>query len=312
MAVDSMNLREMEPEDGSEVAELIYASINAWYGLRGLGQPFQGSPKVTEIFHEVYSATGSSRCVVAENARTGRLMGSCFYHPRKTHVGLGIMTVHPNYFGFGAGSRLLEYICRFTDGNGYKALRLTQSALNLDSFSLYNRNGFVPRQAYQDMILQVPESGLDHEVPGLDRVRDATLDDVPAMAALEMEVSGVSREEDYRLCIGNDLGFWSVSVYEGSAGNLEGFLASSSHPAFNMLGPGVIRSEEQAAALIHTELDRHRGRTPVFLVPVDRYGLVRQMYDWGARNCELHFCQVRGRFQPYQGINMPTFVLETA
>ena len=79
-----------------------------------------------------------------------------------------------------------------------------------------------------------------------------------------------------------------------------------------MLGPGVIRTEQQAAALIHMELDRHRGRTPVFLVPVDRYGLVRQMYDWGARNCELHFCQVRGRFQPYQGINMPTFLLETA
>ena len=83
MAVDSMHLREMALEDRSEVAELIYASINAWYGLRGLGQPFQGSPKVTEIFHEVYSATGSSRCVVAENARTGRLMGSCFYHPER-------------------------------------------------------------------------------------------------------------------------------------------------------------------------------------------------------------------------------------
>jgi GNAT superfamily N-acetyltransferase len=312
MDADSMLIREMTADDRSEVAELIYASINAWYGLRGLGQPFQGTPKVTEIFHQVYSQTGTSRCVVAENSRTGRLAGSCFYHPRRTHVGLGIMTVHPNYFGCGAGSQLLDYICRYTDRNGFPALRLTQSAMNLDSFSLYNRAGFVPHQAYQDMSLRVPESGLDHEVPGLDRIRDATMDDLPALAALEMEVSGVSREEDYRLCIRNDLGFWSVSVYEGARGTIEGFLASSSHPAFNMLGPGVIRTEQQAAALIRSELDRHRGRTPVFLVPVDRYGLVRQMYAWGARNCELHFCQVRGRFQPYQGINMPTFLLETA
>ena len=36
------------------------------------------------------------------------------------------------------------------------------------------------------------------------------------------------------------------------------------------------------------------------------------MYDWGARNCEFHFCQARGRYQPYQRINMPTFLLEIA
>jgi hypothetical protein len=36
------------------------------------------------------------------------------------------------------------------------------------------------------------------------------------------------------------------------------------------------------------------------------------MYDWGARNCELHFCQVRGEFKPFQGISMPTFLPETA
>ncbi len=310
--MSSMRLRTMTADDRFEVADLIYASINTWYRLRGMPQIFRGGPKVTEVFYDVYNALEPGCAVVAEHTETGRLMGSCFYHPRKYHVALGIMNVHPNYFGEGVGRELLRYIIDFTDKNGYKALRLTQSALNLDSFSLYNKAGFVPRYAYQDMILDVPADGFNQSVPGSQQVRDATLDDVPAMAALEMDVSGVTREQDYRYCIENTLGFWHTSVYDNGTGGIDGFLISSRHQAMNMLGPGVCRSDEQAIALIRRELDINRGRSPVFLVPVEREKIVRQMYAWGARNCELHFCQVRGEFQPFKGVNMPTFVLETA
>lgn len=206
----------------------------------------------------------------------------------------------------------MRHIVDFTDRNGYRALRLTQSALNLDSFSLYTRAGFVPRHAYQDMMIAVPPGGMRQTAPGRDRVRDATTADIPAIAALEMSVSGISREQDYRLAIDNPHGFWSASVYEGDGGSVDGFLISCGHPAMNMVGPGFMRTVEQASALILRELDRHRGRSPVFLVPVDRPALVRLMYDWGARNVELHFCQVRGEFQPFAGINMPMFLMETA
>ena len=221
------------------------------------------------------------------------------------------MNVHPNYFGRGVARALLDYIIDYTNRHGYKALRLTQSALNLDSFSLYNSAGFVPRYAYQDMMLQVPEGGLSTSLPGLEHVREATPEDVSAMAGLELSVSGISRETDYRFCIKNGQGFWHVSVYEASAGKIEGFLISSGHPAFNMLGPGVARTEAQAAALIYKELDQYRGRSPVTLVPMEKTGLVRQMYEWGARNVELHFCQVRGEFQPFAGVNLPSFFPET-
>ena len=306
----SIQLRTATPEDRAEIAELIYASTNAWYQLRGMPRIFSGGPETTEVFCEVYDALEPGCCVVAENPRTGRLMGSCFYHPRPQHVSLGIMNVHPNYFGRGVARALLDYIIDYTDRHGYKALRLTQSALNLDSFSLYNSAGFVPRYAYQDMMLQVPESGLSTSLPGLEHVRDATPGDVSAMAGLELSVSGISRETDYRFCIKNGQGFWHVSVYEVSA-KIEGFLISSGHPAFNMLGPGVARTQEQAAALIYKELDQYRGRSPVTLVPMEKTGLVKQMYEWGARNVELHFCQVRGEFQPFAGVNLPTFFPET-
>jgi hypothetical protein len=221
------------------------------------------------------------------------------------------MNVHPNYFGQGVARALLQHIIDYTDGKGYKALRLTSSALNLDSFSLYNRAGFVPRAAFQDMFVPVPPTGLSQTVPGADRVRDAVPADVPAMAELEREVSGITREEDYRYCIANRLGFWHVAVFESARGDLEGFMISSVHPGVNMLGPCVARSDEAAAALLLRELDLHRGRSPVFLVPADRPRLVQQVYAWGGRNSEIHFCQVRGEFQPFRGISMPTFLPET-
>jgi GNAT superfamily N-acetyltransferase len=307
-----MRLRSITPDDRFEVADLIHASVNAWYQLRGLPRIFNGDPSLTTIFQDVYHAISPGCAMIAQSDTTGRIMGVCFYHPRQTHVGLGIMSVHPNYFRQGVGRALLQAVIDYADSNGYPSIRLTQSALNLDSFSLYNTAGFVPRCAYQDQFIPVPAHGLNVQIPGIDRVRDARLEDIPSLTALELELSGVSRAEDYRFCIENPLGFMSLSVFENPAGEIDGFLGSSAHPASNLLGPGVCRTDEIAIALIGRELDRHRGRSPVFLVPVDRPGLVRQMYDWGAKNCELHFCQVRGAFEPFKGINLPTFVLETA
>lgn len=304
-------LRPIRFEERFEVAELIYASINVWYGKNGKPPIFVGGPHVTEVFYDVYNELTPDCNVVAVNQRTGKLMGSCFYHPRDKHVSLGIMNVHPNYFGCGVGSALLKHIIDFTDQHGYKALRLTQSAINVDSFSLYNKAGFVPRYAYQDMFIAVPKEGLPYSAPGTDRVRDATLDDIAGMTAVEQEVSGITRELDYRFCINNRQGFWHASVIESPTGTIDGFMLSSGHPAMNLLGPCVARSEDDAITLILNELNQHKGRSPVFLIPMDKARLVRQMYDWGAKNCEMHFCQVRGEFQPFRGINMPSFLPET-
>ena len=308
-----MGLRQMTPEDATEVAELIYASLNVWY--RDNGHPeiqFQGGPSITEVFYETYDALEPGANVVAVNPASGRIMGSCFFHPRPTHVGLGIMNVHPNYFGLGVAKALLKHICDYTDSNGFRALRLTSSALNLDSFALYSKNGFVPRLAYQDMWLAVPQGGLGAAVPGRDRVRPATLADAPSMEALELEISGVSRGPDYAYTIENAQGFWGAAVLDGASGGIDGYLIYSAHAAMNIIGPLVARTEDDAIALLSHALDLYPGRTPLVLVPVERRKMVEQMYKWGARNSELHFCQVRGEFQPFCGVSTPTFMLETA
>jgi hypothetical protein len=262
------------------------------------------------LFCEVYEALDPGGCILAESTSTGRLMGSCFFHPRETHFSLGIMNVHPNYFSQGVARKLLDYIIQRAERDR-KPVRLVSSAMNLDSFSLYTRAGFVPRCAFQDMVLAVPEDGIAADLPGRERVRDATADEAASMAELEFDVAHIRREKDYRFFIENRQGIWHTSVYENGEGGIDGFLVSISHPGSNMIGPGVARSESQASALLLAELNHRRGQTPVFLLPVECQRLVQNAYAWGAKNCEFHFAQIRGEYHPFRGVVMPTFMPET-
>jgi len=73
-----------------------------------------------------------------------------------------------------------------------------------------------------------------------------------------------------------------------------------------------MRQCNHAKALIYYELNkRQRGNSLVFLIPVHQGELVKTLYEWGARNCEMHLCQVRGACPPMNGITMPTFMPET-
>jgi GNAT superfamily N-acetyltransferase len=301
----------MEPADRMDVADLICVSTNYWYQSRGGPQIFPGGPEATVVFYDVYEALDPGCGVVAVHKPTGRLMGSCFYHPRPTHVSLGIMNVHPNWFRHGVARALLGNIVDYADREE-KPLRLVSSAMNLDSFSLYTRAGFTPRCAYQDMFIRVPEEGLAHQVVGSEHVREATTEDIVRMASLEMDLVGIQRDKDFRYFIENEAGFWHVSVYENRDGGIDGFLVSSAHPGCNMVGPGAAKTAGLMAALILAELDQHKGRQPVLLVPVDCGELVARMYQWGARNCETHFGQVRGRSHAIDGVFMPTFLPESA
>ena len=306
----NVRLRTIRREDFPAVAELIYVSTNAWYQAHGRPPIFSGGPDATMLFCEVYDDLDPGACLIAEHGATGRLMGSCFVHPRDTHISLGIMNVHPAYFGCGVARALLERVIEM-GRQQRKPVRLVSSAMNLDSYSLYTRAGFVPRQTYQDVFVQVPDTGLAEKPEGFERVRPARPDDAPAMAALERELCGIERRKDLQYFLDNRSGIWRASVFEED-GALAGFLVSVQHPGSNMLGPGAARTEAQAAALIAAELDKHRGRAPVFLLPVQCGELVKTVYGWGGRNCEMHVHQVLGDCPPLRGVCMPTFMPETA
>ena len=303
-------IRPMLPSDWNEVADLITLSTNYWYQTNGKAPIFTGDPMNARLFCKVYEALDPGCCVVAEHVETGRLIGSCFYHPRETHVSIGIMNAHPNYFGVGVARSLLTEITKFADARQLP-VRLVSSAMNLDSFSLYTRAGFTPRTVFQDMYVPV-EKLADVNVTGSDCiVRTATVEDVEAMVNLEFEVSGIRRAKDYRYFISQPEIGWNVSLCENSAGGLDGFLCSITNIGSNMLGPGIMKSDEVALQLIISGLTRDLSRTPVFLIPVERSGLAGELYRIGARNCELHFAQIRGEWKQPAGVIMTTFMPET-
>ena len=147
---------------------------------------------------------------------------------------------------------------------------------------------------------------------GGELIREASENDIEAMVDLEEELHGIRRAKDFEFFIRNDQKIWRTLVLEGRDNNIEGFLSSVSHPGSSMLGPGVMRSEPAALALIHAQLEGLRGHEPVFLVPARAVELVSSLYRWGARNCELHLAQARGHAKKPEGVTMPTFMPETS
>jgi hypothetical protein len=161
------------------------------------------------------------------------------------------------------------------------------------------------------MTLRLPAGEHGIFAPGRERVRSARLSDLESIVALGKEVEKLDRDRDFGYFLAHpDL--WHVSVMEDESGHLTGCLASIAHPGSTMLGPGFSRDEASAAALILAELEHRRGHTPVFVVPALCAQLVATLYEWGARNCELHVHQCRGRWDAPQGVSMPTFLPESA
>lgn len=306
-------LRSLEDTDISEHADLLYTAFNSWYWKHGWGKDYFGcKAQETSIFYDIYNDLTPGCSIAAFDNQTGRMMGSCFYHPREYHVSLGIMSVHPDYGGRGVGRQLVNHIIDYTKNNDFKSCRLVSSAMNMDSFSLYNRAGFIPRVTYHDMVINVPADGfVDAHIEGVEHVRDAALADIDGMGELEMEISGIRREIDYRYAIENPRGVLHASVYENDQKGIDGFMISVKHPALNMLGPCVARTEEIAIRLIRKEIERFRGTWVLFSIPMDKRKMVEQMYAWNAINVETHLKEVWGEFQGFNGINMPSFLPET-
>lgn len=310
----SLEIRPLRAADHEAAAKLIHQSLVHWYQSRlGQGARFGTSHEGFRLFPEVYEALDPGEAIAACDVTSGELLGVCFVHPRPTHVSVGIVAVAPHALSRGVARAMLGPVLESARAKGLP-VRLVSSLLNLDSFSLYSRLGFVPHTIYQDVCFTVPPTGLAHPPPA-EAARVVEVRDVSAakrLADFETELQGVSREQDFRLFLENRVGDWRVWALESGDGRLDGYLVASLHPGCPMLGPGVARDDATATALLWRALDTLRGQSTVVLVPSQAHALVRQCYNWGGRNVELHVAQAVGRVAPTQGIAFPTFMPETA
>lgn len=298
--------------DREPIARLLHRALVHWYESRlGQGSRFGDSHEPFTLFPDVYEALDPGECVTARTA-SGEIVGVCFSHERETHVSVGIVATSPDAGGRGIAKKMMSLVLDKAKRLG-KPARLVSSLLNLDSFSLYTRLGFVPGAMFQDLLITVPETGLAATAPaGIESVRDAVLADAPRISDFEHAQQGIRREKDFAFFIRNEVGAWRVLVSEASDGSVNGFLAMSTHPSFTMIGPGVAIDETAALALLWRALDCLRGQTLVFLASCAASALVRTAYSWGARNVELHVAQSTAPVAGAKGIVFPTFMPETA
>lgn len=298
--------------DREPLARLLHRALVHWYESRlGQGSRFGDSPDPFTLFPDVYEALDPGECITART-ESGEIVGMCFTHERETHVSIGIVATSPDAGGRGLAKKMMLLVLEKAKRLG-KPARLVSSLMNLDSFSLYTRLGFVPGAIFQDLLITVPESGMTAAAPeGSERVREAVLADAPRIADFEQSQQGIRREKDFAFFIRNEVGAWRVNVSETAEGRVDGFLVISAHPSFTMIGPGVAADEETALALLWKTLDGQRGKTLVFLVPCAASMLVRTAYAWGARNVELHVAQSTAPVAGAKGVVFPTFLPETA
>lgn len=133
----SFTLRPLDDGDVAEYADLLFCAFNTWYWKHGLNKDFYGcEPIDVSIFYDIYNDISPGCSVAVFHQETGRMMGACFYHPREYHVSPGNMSVHPNCSRKGVGRAMVDQILDFTRRNEYKACRLVNSPLNLNSYSL--------------------------------------------------------------------------------------------------------------------------------------------------------------------------------
>lgn len=303
----------LRPEDHEAVARLLHRSLVHWYESRlGQGARFGDSHEPFRLFPQVYEALDPGEAVTAWDSQTGQLIGVCFSHERETHIAVGIVATAPEAGGRGVARQMMQRVLEKARPLG-KPVRLVSSLMNLDSFSLYTRLGFVPGAIFQDLLITVPESGLTVPAPpSSGRIRLARAWEAVRIADFEYSLRGIRREKDFNFFLRQSAGSWEVLISERDDGSLGGFLAQSTHPASSMLGPGVFADEETATALLWQALDARRGCTLVFLIPCTAARLVQTAYSWGARNVELHVAQSTSPALPDRGIVLPTFLPETA
>ena len=204
-------IKRVSTDDSNEVAEVIYRSLNDWYRIHRGIESFAPSRESMLIFPRVYESLDPGCCVAAVDPENGRIAAISFFIRARPHISLGIADAHPDYWGKGRPAPFSTKPSVLPARRNSPSV-LSRSAMNFESFNLYNSRGFVPFAFFQDMTVKVPEGGFDVNPPAGVELANATLDDVDEMAELEYRLCGIRRDSDLRYFVENREGIWAMSL----------------------------------------------------------------------------------------------------
>lgn len=205
----------------------------------------------------------------------GRVVGSCFAHPRGGTAAIGPMSVDPEYQGQKIGRQILESLLEMLDG--VPSIRLLRHAFNVQSFSLYFQAGFVPCESAAKLTLK---GGLDPHSQGLapeGPVWRLQKEDLPALVSFDRQRTGLERGKDF------DFLLRQGGLLALGRPHIKAYLAFMESSGGLSLGPGHADRPEDLIVLVQ-EAVRNSGQESVTFNPAVGDGkLLRAALGLGFR-----------------------------
>lgn len=280
----SITIRSMSPDDLDVVAPVITRAFNTVNARYGYPSEFP-DPMISVLMSRYYLSQDPEGCILAE--RDGNICGSVFGRLRGDRVSVGPVSVDPGSQAIGVGRRMMEAL--FDLYPDAASFRLTQSAFNKESFSLYSKTGFVAAEPL--LRLERPPAPVTPEEDD-PRVRVVTAENAPLLVDLDRRLTGAERERDLVPLFG----MGRVYVHDGDTG-IQGYLATMPTPGPTLLGPAVAHSEAQLGALVRAALRDIGPRAAGLHLPARFAPTIAECFRLGFRLFCLENFMVRGEWR---------------
>jgi predicted N-acetyltransferase YhbS len=289
-----LRLRPGKIDDADSIGKIIFEAFSTIAENHGFQREFQSVDVCRDLAYSFLSNPGFYS-VVAEStnsANKGRVVGSNFLDERsKVVVGVGPVTVDPNFQNKGTGRQLMINVLERSRQKNYPAVRLLQASYHNRSLALYATLGFETREPVSTMQGKPIRDGISGK-----SVRPATESDVQSCNAICKAVHGHDRDGELR-----------DSIKEGSARVvLQGDKITGYTSGLTYFNHSVGLTNDDIKALISSATDNYGG--PGILVPTRNTQLFRWCLDNGLRLIHQLTLMTIGLYNEPTGSYMPSIL----
>ena len=283
-------IRRMQEGDVPRVGEIMVTAFNDVFRRHGYPEPFPSAEVGISLAHG-YLSLEPEQCFTC--SLNGQIVGSGFLHLRGNSAGIGPITVDPTCQRKGIGRAIMEAV--IYAGSQCRSLRLVQDSFNVVSFPLYTKLGFVVRGTAASLV--------GHEIHAARvasvEIREWTAQDIGMLAALDTELTGIERVQDFRYFLDQPpqlIGF--------VAGKPAGYLCCLRTGAGTFLGPAAATEQSVLRELILRAAELEQGKALRLRFPTRHAELLQELLALGFQVESLQTYMVRGPWEVPPGVDL--------
>jgi len=221
--------------------------------------------------------------------REGQPVGSNFLFTGDPVAGIGPISVDRSCQGQGVGRGLMQNVMDHARCNNFERMRLFQDAFNVASISLYASLGFEVKEAAA-LMQGAPAKDADHSV------RPVIESDLSAIEELSIRIYKSSRRNE----VAGAVRYRFAAFLREQQGRITGYFVPG------LFGHGFAETEEDALALIGEAARRLPPPLARFFCPLSEASLFRRALKAQCRVIKVMNYMVKGRFEPPEGVWMPS------